>query len=212
MHKRLVFHLVADMKALRLARDLGNSPNVLTPCAFCKGRCGYGAGNIHLGKCMTPEELASEEYGLRRDAELVFGVPAERIHICCMHAEMRLVEAVARLDVEYMWTYGGAQHEADGDGERKAASMSEAELRKRNLWESERRLRAYEAVLESVGVRRRIRPDPDKKGAAARAGRGERRAVPQTLTDARARRRCAATAVLQRLAGARGCERVAAPE
>ena len=97
---KLEFHCAADMKAIREMYNTGqpgcmkNSPNGDEWCVYCHAT--------------STDKSAREPVRPRTDAETqgnLLGLPLSRIHLCTLHAKMRMVEQCVFQDHQFAWNY-----------------------------------------------------------------------------------------------------------
>jgi hypothetical protein len=98
----LEFHLGCDYKCIKALYNDGTDNTVQDgPCATYF--CAYGHCNIcdihkdKKGRDRTADEVAGS----------VLGIEMDRVHLCTLHGEMRLVEKLLHNHLQYVWTYKG---------------------------------------------------------------------------------------------------------
>ena len=119
----LEFHLGCDYKCVKALYNDGTQNTVQDgPCAteFCAyGHCKMA--DIHKdkkGKNRTADEVSGS----------VLGLPMDRVHLCGLHAEMRLVEKVLHNHLQFVWTYKGRDIDQKKNRMRKMRAFLNIEL------------------------------------------------------------------------------------
>lgn len=151
-HFKVEWHAAGDLKTLKCMHGCQTCPNAECVCLYCmharpKPNTSAGAkGRQHAGQrrtwaggimsCRSPQQLGKAPDRDKLDPlwDAVLAIPLERIHICTMHGENRVVEKLVHLHICKVW------------------NMKKGEQR-------DQRLKAMETFLaEDIGMRLRGQP------------------------------------------------------
>lgn len=107
------WHLAADLKTLKALFGCKGGANAKYACLYCllqwaKGQWKGGACKCAQHKPPERDSAASVKRQRPEKWDPILPIPLERVHLCTMHAENRLLEKLVHLHVAHVWNSSSA--------------------------------------------------------------------------------------------------------
>lgn len=92
---QILWHLAGDLKTLKCMYNVSHGANTKHPCLYCMKNC----KDLNLTRSRVGPTRDREDPNFRP----VLAIPLTNVHICTLHAEVRIIEKLIFNHILYVW-------------------------------------------------------------------------------------------------------------